>query len=76
MTQLLLNALIAGSFAALMAGGLSLVYGVLGIFNMALGQLALVGGYVTWWLLSVSVPLPLAILGGLVAGAAITARSR
>ncbi len=51
--QLLINALIAGSFAALMASGLSLVYGVLGIFNMALGQYALMGGYMTWWAFSV-----------------------
>ncbi|TSC59811.1 MAG: branched-chain amino acid transport system permease protein [Candidatus Peregrinibacteria bacterium Greene0416_62] len=49
--QLLVNALIAGSLAALIAGGLALVYGVLGVFNLALGQLALTGGYVTWWLL-------------------------
>lgn len=62
--QLLLNALIAGSFAALMAAGLSLVYGVLGIFNMALGQFALLGGYITWWLVArIGAPLVPAILG-------------
>lgn len=70
--QLLVNALIAGSLLALVAGGLSLVYGVLGIFNLALGQLVLVGGYATWWLtqdlglpLFLSIPLGTAI-GGLV----------
>lgn len=73
--QLLVNAAITGSFAALMAAGLSLVYGVLGVFNMALGQIALVGGYVTWWLVSLSVPLPAAIIGGLVSAAAVTAIS-
>ncbi len=73
--QILVNALIAGSFAALMAGGLSLVYGVLGVFNMALGQLALIGGYVAWWLVSSSVPFPFAIVGGLVAGAIVTSLS-
>lgn len=62
--QLLVNALIAGSFAALMAAGLSLVYGVLGIFNMALGQFALLGGYITWWLVArAGLPLLPAILG-------------
>lgn len=62
--QLLCNALIAGSFAALMAAGLSLVYGVLGIFNMALGQFALLGGYITWWLVArAGVPLIPAIIG-------------
>lgn len=60
--QLLVNAAIAGSFAALLASGLSLVYGVLGIFNMALGQLALVGGLSAWWLTEyLSMPLFLAI---------------
>ncbi|MBI4129555.1 branched-chain amino acid ABC transporter permease [Candidatus Peregrinibacteria bacterium] len=70
--QLLVNALLAGSLLALVAGGLSLVYGVLGVFNLALGQLALVGGYATWWLtqqmglpLLLSIPLG-AVIGGLV----------
>lgn len=68
--QLLLNALIAGSLAALMAGGLALVYGVLGVFNLALGQTALVGGYVAWWLTQVAgLPLIVALPGGLLAGA-------
>lgn len=71
--QLLINALIAGSFAALMAAGLSLVYGVLGVFNMALGQLALVGGYVTWWLSAVlGWPLLFSVLGGVVVGGMVT----
>lgn len=46
--QLLINALIAGSLGALLAAGLALVYGLLGVFNMALGELALFAGYVTW----------------------------
>jgi branched-chain amino acid transport system permease protein len=63
--QLLINALIAGSLAALLAGGLAFVYGVLGAFNVALGQMALSGGYATWWLQAHGVPLSLSILGGL-----------
>ncbi len=70
--QLLINALIAGSLAALMAGGLALVYGVLGVFNLALGQLALTGGLSTWWLHQAGLPLGVSILGGVVAGAIIT----
>jgi branched-subunit amino acid ABC-type transport system permease component len=70
--QLLINALIAGSFAALISGGLALVYGVQGIFNLALGQTALVGGYSTWWLHTiVGLPLAPSILGGLGCGAII-----
>ncbi len=55
-----------------MAAGLSLVYGVLGVFNMALGQIALTGGYVTWWLVVHAFPLPIAMLGGLIAAALVT----
>ncbi|MBI5155966.1 branched-chain amino acid ABC transporter permease [Candidatus Peregrinibacteria bacterium] len=68
--QLLINALIAGSFAALLAGGLALVYGVLGVFNLALGQSVLFGGYITWWLTQVAGwPILPAIAGGILSGA-------
>ncbi|OGJ56454.1 hypothetical protein A3D88_03700 [Candidatus Peribacteria bacterium RIFCSPHIGHO2_02_FULL_52_16] len=71
--QLLVNALIAGSLAALIAGGLAVVYGVLGVFNLALGQLALIGGYTTWWLYQVlHLPLGLSIILGLACGALVT----
>jgi len=67
--QLFVNGLIAGSLAALIAGGLALVYGTLGVFNLALGQMVLVGGYATWWLhQAVGIPLPLSIGGGIIAG--------
>lgn len=67
--QLLVNGLIAGSLAALIAGGLALVYGVLGVFNLALGQMVLVGGYATWWLYQQAhLPLSLSILGGFTVG--------
>lgn len=71
--QLIVNGLIAGSLAALIAGGLALVYGVLGVFNLALGQLALFGGMSTWWLhQQMGVPLLPSILGGMIAGGAVT----
>lgn len=71
--QLLINALIAGSLAALIAGGLALVYGVLGVFNLALGQLVLFGGYATWYLYQVlHLPLPVSIVGGLTGGGIAT----
>ncbi|PIR52527.1 hypothetical protein COU76_05725 [Candidatus Peregrinibacteria bacterium CG10_big_fil_rev_8_21_14_0_10_49_10] len=70
MVQLFINGLIAGSLGALVAGGLALVYGVLGVFNLALGQMALIGGYSTWWLhQSLHLPLSISILGGLLVGA-------
>lgn len=67
--QLLINALIAGSLAALIAGGLALVYGTLGVFNLALGQMVLIGGYATWWFhQSLQWPLTLSVIGGLSVG--------
>jgi branched-subunit amino acid ABC-type transport system permease component len=72
--QLLINALIAGSLAALVAGGLALVYGILGVFNLALGQMALIAGYVAWWLHQVAgLPLVASVLGGLAVGALLSA---
>ncbi|MBI3336895.1 branched-chain amino acid ABC transporter permease [Candidatus Peregrinibacteria bacterium] len=73
MEQLLINGLIAGSLAALIAGGLALVYGVLGIFNLALGQMVLLGGYAVWWLhQSVGLTLPVSIVGGLLMAGGLT----
>jgi branched-subunit amino acid ABC-type transport system permease component len=72
--QLLVNALIAGSLAALIAGGLALVYGLLGIFNLALGQTVLLGGYATWFLYQeLHLPLTVSILGGVLVGILFTA---
>lgn len=71
--QLLWNGLVAGSLGALVAAGLALVYGVLGVFNLALGQIVLLGGYFTWWLHQVAgMPLLLSIVGGLAGGAVVT----
>ncbi|MBT3293191.1 branched-chain amino acid ABC transporter permease [Candidatus Peregrinibacteria bacterium] len=71
--QLVINAFIAGSLAALIAGGLAFVYGILGVFNLALGQIALIGGYTTWWLYQVhSVPLPVSIICGMAFGALVS----
>jgi len=67
--QLLLNGLIAGSLAALIAGGLAIVYGLLGIFNLALCETVLIGGYATWWLhQGLDLPLLPSIIGGISAG--------
>ena len=71
--QLIVNALIAGSLAALIAGGLSLVYGVMNIFNLALGQMVLMGGYGAWWFQStLGWPLLPSILGGFAFGAFVS----
>lgn len=71
--QLLVNGLIAGSLAALIAGGLTMVYGVLRVFNLALGQTVLAGGYAAWWLhRQAEMPLAVSIIGGLAAGVLVS----
>jgi branched-chain amino acid transport system permease protein len=48
----LLNGLIWGLIVALLAVGLNLVYGLLGIVNVAQGALFMVGGYICWLLVA------------------------
>lgn len=65
------SGLILGSIYAVMAMGLTLVYGALRVLNMAHGVLFTVGAYVTWWL-SVSVgmhPLIATVFAALVVAA-------
>jgi branched-chain amino acid transport system permease protein len=51
-----------GGFYALLACGLSLMFGVMRIINLAHGDLAVLGAYIVWLLLSgYHVPLPLAV---------------
>jgi len=45
----LLNALLYASVMFLIAGGLSLIYGVMRIVNLAHGNLYAFGAYVTAW---------------------------
>ena len=47
--QLVLGILLGGLYG-LAAAGLSLVFGVLRVLNVAHGELLMVGGYVTFWL--------------------------
>lgn len=61
---ILLSATISGSLYAMMASGLSLVWGTLGVFNFAHGSLLLLAAYVAWTVGKVGGPAvqgPLAI---------------
>lgn len=49
-TQIFLNGLVLGSLYALIAVGLTLVFGVMGIINFAHGELYMLGAYVVWFL--------------------------
>ncbi|HEV8472449.1 MAG TPA: branched-chain amino acid ABC transporter permease [Methylomirabilota bacterium] len=70
--QLLLGLLIGGLYG-LAAAGLSLVFGVLKVLNVAHGELIMLGGYGTFWLValtgidpfvSLAVVLPVSLLAG------------
>jgi branched-chain amino acid transport system permease protein len=70
--QHLANGLITGGLYALVAIGLSLIYGVLRIINFAHGEIFAVGAYVGFFLWRVlGVPLPLAFVGAMVGTAAM-----
>jgi len=48
--QIFLNAFSLGSFYALVAMGFALIFGVTHAFNLAHGELVLLGGYLAYWL--------------------------
>ena len=48
MGPIIASALVSGSLYALMASGLSLVWGALGVFNFAHGVLLMLGAYAAW----------------------------
>lgn len=69
---IIVAALVAGSLFALVAGGLSLVWGTLGVFNFAQGALLMLGAYAAYYSggsswgrlgLLVAIPASLVLLG-------------
>ena len=60
--QVLLNGILQGGLYALMALGLSLVWGVLNIVNLAHGAFIMLGGYVVWALYKYTGIDPFALL--------------
>lgn len=69
--QQLLNALSLGGTYALLALGLAVVFSIIGLINVAHGELMTVTGYVICFALIWGLPFPLAVIAGLVV--AITA---
>lgn len=55
------------AFLILSAAGLAIIFGMMGVINMAHGELIMCGAYVTVGLVHAGLPLPLAQLGGTVA---------
>ncbi|MFC4551344.1 MULTISPECIES: branched-chain amino acid ABC transporter permease [Halorussus] len=51
-TQFVVNGLLVGALFAAVAVGFALIWGVVGIINLAHGELVMLGGYVTYWLVA------------------------
>jgi urea ABC transporter permease protein UrtB len=54
------------AFLVLAAAGLAIIFGMMGIINMAHGEFIAMGGYVTIYAFQAGLPLPLAITAGAV----------
>lgn len=71
----LLNGVQYGLLLFLIASGLTLIFGVMGVINLAHGSLFMVGAYVAYlvarWSGSLWLALPAAMLGGVLLGAAL-----
>ncbi len=71
--QLILNSIIAGAIYTLVALGFNLIYSTTKFFNLAHGTMAVIGGYVVFWLTRLHdfplwVSIPLAVIGAGLAG--------
>ena len=60
----LLNSVQYGFLLFLVASGLTLVFGIMGIINLAHGAFYMFGAYVVWWLAGYTGSLALSILLG------------
>ncbi|HVZ43751.1 MAG TPA: branched-chain amino acid ABC transporter permease [Ramlibacter sp.] len=60
----LLNSVQYGLLLFMLAAGLTLVFGIMGIVNLAHGSFYMLGAYLAWWLASLSGSLAIAMAGG------------
>lgn len=74
MAQVLISGVLAGAVYALIALGLALVFGVMGVINISHGALLMLGAYITYWLftlvgmnplLSLAVSMPVLFVVGM-----------
>ena len=74
--DIIVSGILQGSVYALIAAGLTLVFGVLHLLNIAHGDIMILGSFTSFWLLQIAgidpiVSIPLAFLSTFVIGAAI-----
>jgi len=62
----LLNSVQYGLLLFMLAAGLTLIFGIMGVVNLAHGSFYMVGAYLAWWLSSMTGSFTLALLGGAV----------
>jgi branched-chain amino acid transport system permease protein len=62
----LLNSVQYGLLLFMLAAGLTLIFGIMGVVNLAHGSFYMLGAYLAWWLSSSFGSLTLAIIGGAV----------
>ncbi|MCE2931457.1 MAG: branched-chain amino acid ABC transporter permease [Hyphomicrobiales bacterium] len=60
----LLNGLQYGLVLFLVASGLTLVFGILGVINLAHGAFYMLGAYLAWWIAAYTGSFMLALIGG------------
>ena len=60
------NGLVSGMILALVASGLTLIFGIMGIINLAHGSFYMIGAYMAFTLSSLTGSLTLAIVVGIV----------
>jgi branched-chain amino acid transport system permease protein len=72
-----LNGLQYGLLLFLISSGLTLIFGVMGVINLAHGSMFMIGAYIAYVIASLTgalwLALPLAVVGGLAMGAALEA---
>jgi branched-chain amino acid transport system permease protein len=62
----LLNSVQYGLLLFMLAAGLTLIFGIMGVVNLAHGSFYMLGAYLAWWLSSRTGSLALAVVGGAV----------
>src|SRR5258708_23815783 len=71
--QQLVNGVTLGAVYTLLALSFSIVMGILGILNLAIADLFMIGGYLGFMVITTNLPLPIAVAAGM-AGAAVIFR--